>query len=84
MAAGREKYPEKCPWDFGPKQNQSDQSNWVMTNGEDAVIFAKNKEDSNYFYVTQNQTLKSILAYQARLTFQKLLDKGYELEGRSS
>ena len=77
----REKYPEKCPWDFGPNQKQSEQSNWVMSNGEDVVIFAKNKDDSNYFYITQNQTLKSILTYKARLTYQKLLDKGYKLQG---
>ena len=75
----KEKYPEKCPWDFGPEMTQSNQKNWTMTNGEEVVTFARNKEDQNYFYLTQNHTLKSILAYQARLTYQKLLDKGYKL-----
>ena len=77
----REKYPERCPWDFGPDQTQSNQENWKMSNGQDVVTFAKNKEDSNYFYLTENHTLKTILAYQARLKYQKLLDKGYKLEG---
>tara|TARA_B100000029_G_C17159984_1_gene809275 strand:- start:66 stop:308 length:243 start_codon:yes stop_codon:yes gene_type:complete len=76
----REKYPEKCPWDFGPKQTQSDQENWKMSNGEEVVIFARNKQNLNYFYLTENNSLKSILAYKARLYYQKLLDKGYKLE----
>ena len=77
----REKYPEKCPWDFGPDQNQSDQANWKMTNGEEVVIFSRKKDDQNYFYLTENNSLKSILAYKARLKYQKLLDKGFKLEG---
>ena len=76
----REKYPEKCPWDFGPKQTQSNQENWKMINGEEMVIFARNKQDKNYFYLTENNSLKSVLAYQARLYYQRLLDKGYKLE----
>ena len=76
----REKYPEKCPWDLGPKQTQSDQENWKMSNGEEVVIFAKNKQDTNYFYLTENNSLKSILAYQARLDWQSLLEKAYNQE----
>ena len=76
----REKYPEKCPWDLGPKQTQSNQDNWKMSNGEEIVIFARNKQDTNYFYLTENNSLKSILAYQARQYKQKLLDKGYKLQ----
>ena len=56
----REKYPEKCPWDFGPDQNQSHQANWKMINGEEVVIFSRKKDDQNYFYLTENNSLKSI------------------------
>ncbi len=77
----REKYPEKCPWDFGPDQDQAHQANWKMINGEEVVIFSRKKDDQNYFYLTENNSLKSILAYQARLKYQKLLDKGFKLEG---
>ncbi len=76
----KEKYPERCPWDFGPEMTQTHQENWKLFNGDQVVIFAKNKEDSNYFYITEDKTLKSILCYQARLLYQKLLDKGYKLE----
>ena len=79
LIMAREKYPEKCPWDFGPKQTQSNQENWKMINGEEMVIFARNKQDQNYFYLTENNSLKSVLAYQARLYYQRLLDKGYKL-----
>ena len=77
----REKYPEKCPWDFGPDQHQAQQANWKMINGEEVVIFSRKKDDQNYFYLTENNSLKSILAYKARLKYQKLLDKGFKLEG---
>lgn len=77
----REKYPEKCPWDLGPNQTKSNQENWKLINGPEVVVFAKNKQNDNYFYLTENNSLKSILAYKARLYYQKLLDKGYRLEG---
>jgi len=76
----REKYPEKTPWDFGPEQTRSNDPNWKMSDGENIVIFAKNKDDPNYFYVTQDQTTRSILCFRARLLYQKLLDKGFELQ----
>ena len=79
--SSREKYPEKCPWDFGPKQKQRDQPNWKLSNGDNVVIFAKNKEDENYFFVTEAQSTRSILSFRARLLYQKLLDKGYKLQG---
>ena len=60
--------------------SKADQANWKMSNGEEMVIFARNKQDNNYFYLTENNSLKSILAYQARLYYQKLLDKGYKLQ----
>ena len=50
----REKYPEKCPWDLGPDQNQAHQANWKMINGEEVVIFSRKKDDQNYFYLTEN------------------------------
>ena len=81
MVMAREKYPANCPWDFGPDQTQSKNDNWKLSNGEDVVIFARNKQDLNYFYLTERNSLKSVLAYQARLYYQKLLDKGYKLEG---
>ena len=78
----KEKYPEKCPWDYGPDQTRADDACWIMTNGEDMVTFSKSKIDSNYFYIEKNsEDRKSFLSFQARLTYQKLLDKGYWLEG---
>ena len=58
----REKYPEKCPWDFGPDQNQADQANWKMNNGEDVVIFSRKNSIFEIFtgknFFNKNVSLK--------------------------
>ena len=75
-----EKYPEKCPWDLGPNQNQSNDPEWVLFNGTESVQFSKDSDDGNWFNLLYNGELNErILAYKARLTYQKLLDKGYKL-----
>ena len=76
----QEKYPASCPWDFGPDQNQSFQDEWTLVNGEEFVKFEKNKDDGNWFNVNKNdEVFEKFLAYQARLAYQKLLDKGFKL-----
>ena len=39
----------------------------------------KNKLDNNYFHVISNENEEQILAFRARLLYQKLLDKGFRL-----
>ena len=78
-----EKYPASCPWDLGPEQKQSNQDEWVLENGEEFVKFSKNEGDHNWFYINKNDEVnEKFLAYQARLAYQKLLDKGYKLKGK--
>ena len=43
------------------------------------VSFSKNKLDNNYFHVISNENEEQILAFRARLLYQKLLDKGFRL-----
>ncbi|WP_320664776.1 hypothetical protein [Prochlorococcus sp. MIT 1223] len=80
MATRREKYPEKCPWDGGPDQNLAKKDQWVMQNGIETVVFSKNKLDEHYFIIKTPQNEETILAFRARLLFQKLLDKGFKLQ----
>ena len=78
----QEKYPASCPWDLGPNQKQSNQDEWTLVNGHEFVKFSKNKNDDNWFNVNKNnEVFEQFLSYQARLTYQKLLDKGFKLEG---
>ena len=49
MGSKREKYPEKCPWDLGPKQHLSEKGKWTLRLGEACVSFSKNKLDKNLF-----------------------------------
>ena len=79
MGSKREKYPEKCPWDLGPNQHLAAQENWTLRLGESNVCFSKNKLDNNYFHVISNENEEQILAFRARLLYQKLLDKGFRL-----
>ena len=79
MGSKREKYPEKCPWDLGPNQHLSKEDNWTLRLGEANVCFSKNKLDNNYFHVISNENEEQILAFRARLLYQKLLDKGFRL-----
>ena len=79
-----EKYPEKCPWDLGPNQKLSNDSEWVLLNGSESVQFSKDSHDSNWFNLLYNGELNErMLAYKARLTYQKLLDKGYRLRSHN-
>ncbi len=78
----QEKYPANCPWDFGPEQKQSHQDEWILVNGNEFVKFSKNKNDGNWFNINKNdEVFEQFLSYQARLTYQKLLDKGFKLKG---
>jgi len=79
MGSKREKYPEKCPWDLGPNQHLAKEDNWTLRLGEANVCFSKNKLDNNYFHVISNENEEQILAFRARLLYQKLLDKGFRL-----
>ena len=80
MATRREKYPEKCPWDGGPDQKLANKDEWVMKNGIETVVFSKNELDEHYFNIRSNENEETILAFRARLLYQKLLDKGYKLQ----
>ncbi len=80
MATRREKYPEKCPWDGGPAQKLTKKEEWVMRNGIEEVVFSKDKLDEHYFKVRSLHNEETILAFRARLLFQKLLDKGFKLQ----
>mgnify|MGYP001502761905 CR=1 FL=1 len=80
MATRREKYPERCPWDGGPTQKLTNKEEWVMRNGIDTVVFSKNKLNEHYFIIKTAQKEETILAFRARLLYQKLLDKGFKLE----
>ncbi len=77
----QEKYPESCPWDLGPNQTLSGEKEWILVNGEQFVKFSKNPEDHNWFNINKNdEVFEQFLSYQARLTYQKLLDKGFKLQ----
>ncbi len=80
MGASREKYPEKCPWDRGPDQNMSDDDEWIIRCGIETISFSKNKLDNNYFHIRKGDQEEQMLAFRARLLYQKLLDKGFKLE----
>ena len=80
MASKREKYPEKCPWDGGPSQKLADKDEWILRCGEEIVRFSRNKLDVHHFHIMSNGNEEQILAFRARLLYQKLLDKGYRLE----
>ena len=78
----KEKYHSNCPWDFDPGQKQSQQDEWTLVNGDEFVKFSKNKHDQNWFNINKNDEIyEQFLSYQARLTYQKLLDKGFRLQG---
>tara|TARA_Y100001968_G_C19390224_1_gene735152 strand:- start:553 stop:807 length:255 start_codon:yes stop_codon:yes gene_type:complete len=77
----KEKYPEKCPWDSGPLIESSSKNSWILKRGADVVIFSKSEKNEHFFILQENdQEQHSVLAFQARLTYQKLLDKGYRLD----
>ncbi len=77
----KEKYPANCPWDLGPGQKKSYQDEWTLVKGVDFVKFSKNKHDKNWFNINKNDEIyEQFLSYQARLTYQKLLDKGFTLK----
>tara|TARA_Y100001970_G_C13988968_1_gene727175 strand:- start:204 stop:452 length:249 start_codon:yes stop_codon:yes gene_type:complete len=79
----QEKYPLSCPWDLGPNQKLSDLPEWILKCGRDFVKFSKDPVDHNYFFVNRNdETTERVLAYKARLAYQKLLDKGFKLKIR--
>ena len=82
MVVVKEKYPASCPWDMGPNQKQAHQDEWTLVNGKEFVTFSKNQQDKNWFNVNKNDEIyEQFLSYQARLTYQKLLDKGFKLQG---
>ena len=79
----REKYPEKCPWDLGPEQKMSNLDNWTLKNGKETVCFQRNPDDKHRLTLVYNgEVTESLLLFRARLTYQKLLDKGYKLKKR--
>ena len=76
----QEKYPEKCPWDLGPKQNLAKREYWILANGAETVRFIRDEEDHHWFNLIYNDEIREkVLHYKARLIYQKLLDKGYKL-----
>ncbi len=79
MVSKREKYPEKCPWDRGPNQPFSNREEWILSCGHELVRFSKNKLDQHYFHIISNDKEEQVLAFRARLLYQKLLDKGFRL-----
>ena len=55
---------------------------WTLVNGNEFVKFSKNQQDNNWFNINRNdEVFEQFLSYQARLTYQKLLDKGFKLQG---
>tara|TARA_Y100001968_G_C19001350_1_gene546071 strand:- start:104 stop:352 length:249 start_codon:yes stop_codon:yes gene_type:complete len=78
----QEKYPASCPWDLGPNQSQSHLEEWTLVNGAEFVKFSKDQGELHWFLVNKNdEVVEQKLAYQARLMYQKLLDKGFKLLG---
>tara|TARA_B100001996_G_scaffold368087_1_gene340286 strand:+ start:383 stop:634 length:252 start_codon:yes stop_codon:yes gene_type:complete len=77
----REKYPEKAPWDLGPLSEYKDRPFWTLKRGSEVVIFSR-KDSSQHFFMMQKDDKEPIelLAFQARLTYQQLLDKGFKLD----
>ena len=77
----REKYPEKAPWDLGTLSEHKSLDCWRLVRGSEIVIFARKGEDNHYFIMQRDDKEPiEILAFQARLTYQQLLDKGFKLE----
>ena len=77
----REKYPEKAPWDLGPLSEHKALESWSLVRGSEIVIFARKGDDNHYFIMQRDDKEPiEILAFQARLKYQQLLDKGFNLE----
>tara|TARA_Y100001968_G_scaffold1093_1_gene826 strand:- start:114 stop:389 length:276 start_codon:yes stop_codon:yes gene_type:complete len=86
----REKYPENCPWDSTSKENKSwrfsklddpSQKLWTLSKHGEVFTFKKSKLDSNFVYIQKNSgKSKAINDVEARFTFQRLFDQGYDLD----
>tara|TARA_Y100001968_G_C19293124_1_gene685235 strand:- start:361 stop:636 length:276 start_codon:yes stop_codon:yes gene_type:complete len=86
----REKYPENCPWDNQSNRNQSwrlskvddpSQKSWTLSKHGEVFTFKKSKLDHNFVYIQKNSgKSKAINDVEARFTFQRLFDQGYELD----
>ena len=86
----REKYPENCPWDNQPKNNKSwvlnkvddpSHKSWTLSKHGEVFTFKKSRIDSHFVYIQKNSgKSKAINDVEARFTFQRLFDQGYELD----
>ena len=85
-----EKYPENCPWDtknhngkswrFG-KTDDPSLKPWTLSKQGEVFTFKKSKIDSNFVYIQKNSgKSRAINDVEARFTFQRLFDQGYELD----
>ncbi len=75
-----EKYPENMPWDLGSNLDKSEEIDWMLCKGRNIYIFSKSRLNEQYVYIQKNKgKKKTVQEYTARLTYQRLLDDGFEL-----
>ena len=75
-----EKYPENCPWDSKMNPNDISRMSWTLTKDENMFTFTPSQIDDAYIYIRKNnEENKACNEYQARFTYQRLFDNGYEL-----
>ena len=75
-----EKYPENCPWDVKTNFKTAKPTSWTLTNDENVFKFTTSQIDNEFIYIQKNnEENKAFNEYQARFTYQRLFDNGYEL-----
>ncbi len=76
-----EKYPEHIPWDIKKeKKSNSYPKKWILKRNNNVFRFNRDLSSPGYIHIQKNDGYKkTVNEYQARFTFQRLFDDGYEL-----
>ena len=75
-----EKYPVHIPWDLNTIQSKDSSTQWVLSKADTAYKFTMSRIDNNYLHIQRNDgKSKAYKEYEARFTYQRLLDEGYSL-----
>lgn len=75
-----EKTPENIPWDYDSNYDEVCDVSWMLYRGSNVYIFSKSRINDQYVYIQKNKGQKKpVKEYNARLTYQRLFDDGFEL-----
>ncbi len=76
----QEKYPENVPWDLNIDPSKCKSVQWMLSKSDIVYTFSRSRIDNNYVYIQKNDEMKkAIKEYEARFTYQRLFDEGYNL-----